>query len=547
MAGGKETPRQKMIGMMYLVLTALLALNVSSTVIEKFIFLNESLERANVEAEQRNVQILEAMRESVEEKGNKPEDVAVIEHADELRAKTDALVDSLEGYKEKFIEETGGYEEGFEGNRLHIKGKTNYDGVGHYMMPEEEGGQGHGENMRKMLNDYREFVIKTMKENQAPDRVLEHFDNLTPDADEDPVYKEDPNQQGKKWSQLAFEYSPTHAGLATVSELQADVLSFETRGLDYLQTRTGLKEIVFDDIKAMVNPESKYVVSGNKYSAEMFIAASAKAVKPEMSYNGNPIEVSDGVGKVEFVANLSGGENVGNGVKKKTFTAAIKVPTAAGDTTFSNTIEYFVVKPAIVVSSNTAVSLYRSCANEVRVDVPGLTGNYNPTFSGSGAQFIPGGGAGELNIVPSSRARKVTMVVRNAGQELGTKEFGVKEVPAPTIVAKDARGNTIEPDKPIPTSTRGIRVDAIADKDFAQGHPKDARFAVTQGEASLLSGGLVRQKIPFRNGRLNLSSIASRVRKGDVLVIKIQRVIRRNFQDKNENFPKFNKTVTVTY
>jgi len=54
---------------MYLVLTALLALNVSSTVIEKFIFLNESLERANRDAEKRNVQILEAMKESVEEKG----------------------------------------------------------------------------------------------------------------------------------------------------------------------------------------------------------------------------------------------------------------------------------------------------------------------------------------------------------------------------------------------------------------------------------------------------------------------------------------------
>ena len=59
MAGGKETPRQKMIGMMYLVLTALLALNVSSTVIEKFIFLNDSLERANAEAEGRNGEIFQ--------------------------------------------------------------------------------------------------------------------------------------------------------------------------------------------------------------------------------------------------------------------------------------------------------------------------------------------------------------------------------------------------------------------------------------------------------------------------------------------------------
>ncbi|MEP5233869.1 MAG: gliding motility protein GldM, partial [Cyclobacteriaceae bacterium] len=59
MAGGKETGRQKMVGMMYLVLTALLALNVSSTVIDKFVFLNDSLVRANNETEERNVAILQ--------------------------------------------------------------------------------------------------------------------------------------------------------------------------------------------------------------------------------------------------------------------------------------------------------------------------------------------------------------------------------------------------------------------------------------------------------------------------------------------------------
>jgi gliding motility-associated protein GldM len=487
------------------------------------------------------------MRKSVEEKGGKKADMEVIADADELRAKTMEVFKGLEEYKEKFIEETGGYIEGHEGDSHHIVGKTDYDGVGHYMMPEEEGGQGHGEQMRKLLNDYRDFVMNLMKENKATEATLEQFHNLTMDADEDPVYKEDPNQKGKKWSQLAFEYSPTHAGLATVSELQADILSFETKGLDWLQTRTGLSEIVFDEIKAMVNPVSKYVVSGNKYEAEMFIAASASAANPIMKYNGSPLQVNGGVGKVEFTANLNGGEDVGNGVKRKTFTAEITVPTAGGDTTFANTIEYFVVKPAIVVSSNSAVSLYRNCANEVRVDVPGLTGNYNPTFSGSGAQFIKAGGAGELNIVPASSSRKVVMKVSNAGQELGTKEFGIKEVPAPTIVAKLPNGQTCEPDQPIPTATRGLTINAIADSDFANGHEKDARFAVTQGEASLLSGGLVRQKIPFTNGRLNLSGIASRVRKGDILVIKIQRVIRRNFQGNNENFPKFTKTVTVTY
>lgn len=71
MAGGKETPRQKMIGMMYLVLTALLALNVSSTVLDKFAFINQSLERANSESLERNARTIEGMKGAAKDKGNK--------------------------------------------------------------------------------------------------------------------------------------------------------------------------------------------------------------------------------------------------------------------------------------------------------------------------------------------------------------------------------------------------------------------------------------------------------------------------------------------
>lgn len=531
---------------MYLVLTALLALNVSSTVIDKFIFLNASLERANAEAEERNVQILEGMRSAVEDKGSKPEDMAVIRSADELRAKTAEVMKQLEDYKLQFIDITGGYEEGHDKDRMHIVGKTDYDGVGNYMMPAEEGGEGHGQVLIDLLDQHREFVIKVLTDNKASDEVTMHIGDLTRDAEEDPVYMHDVNQEGKKWAQLAFEYSPTHAGMATVSELQASILGYETRGLDYLKTRTGMKEIIFDDIKAMVMPVSKYVISGSKYEAEMFIAASSKSTQPTMKYNGTPIDVDpSGVGKVEFVANLAGGTRDSGGAVKKSFLAEITVATAGGDTTYSNTIEYYVVEPAIVITSNTAVSLYRNCANEVRVDVPGLTSNYNPVFGGSGAQLITGK-AGEVNIVPNSNARKVVLSVSNAGQKIGDKEFSVKEIPAPEIQVK-LGNNEVTPNQPIPTGTPALRVDAVADKDFADGHPKDARFVVLQGEASLLSGGLVRKKIPFRNGQLDLRSVSANVRKGDALVIEIQRVGRRNFQDKDENFPKFQRFVTVTY
>ena len=238
MAGGKETPRQKMIGMMYLVLTALLALNVSTTVLDKFAFINQSLEQANGETQTRNGQTVVGMKESVKEKGNRPDDLKIVAAAEELRAKTQELISSLEESKETFISITGGYEEGGK-DRMHIKGKTNYDKVGHYMMPKEEGGDGNGEVMQAQLNGYADYIKDLLKKNGAKDNELAKYDKLAVDADEDPYWKKDPNQKGKKWSQLSFHDSPTHAALATVSEFQANVLGYETAAMDFLKEATG--------------------------------------------------------------------------------------------------------------------------------------------------------------------------------------------------------------------------------------------------------------------------------------------------------------------
>ena len=95
MAAAKETPRQKMIGMIYLVLTALLALNVSSTVLDKFAFINESLQRANAETTARNISTIGRMKESVEERGNREEDLRVIADVEALRARTGQVFQTL--------------------------------------------------------------------------------------------------------------------------------------------------------------------------------------------------------------------------------------------------------------------------------------------------------------------------------------------------------------------------------------------------------------------------------------------------------------------
>ncbi|MEM9328835.1 MAG: gliding motility protein GldM, partial [Bacteroidota bacterium] len=321
MAGGKETPRQKMIGMMYLVLTALLALNVSSTVIDKFVFINESLKRANDETSQRNTETLRSLEKSVEETGNREADLAVVKVAEDLRAQTDKAVTELTKFKVAFIEETGNYEEGhepeYEGDSRHLKGKTDYDAVGHYMMSEAEGGQGHGEELKKVLDSYVDNVKSELAKLGVDQEELSHFEKLALDANDHPIYMHDNNQKNKKFAELEFSSSPTPAGIATISEFQSRLLGYETRALDILRKKVGAGDLKFDQIIPMVRPESKYVAAGATYRAEMFIAASSSGVTPKMSYDGKEIEVnSSGFGQVEFTATPGQYDKNGNALKK---------------------------------------------------------------------------------------------------------------------------------------------------------------------------------------------------------------------------------------
>ncbi|MEP0366543.1 MAG: gliding motility protein GldM [Cyclobacteriaceae bacterium] len=545
MAGGKETGRQKMVGMMYLVLTALLALNVSSTVIDKFVFLNDSLVRANNETEERNVAILQNIKKAVDDSGSRPEDVKVMEVAEELRAETDRVMKELLVVKEAMIDVTGGYLEGFKaeytGDAKNLVGKTDYDKVGNYMMPVEEGGEGHGEELKELLNSYAEFVKSKLESLGAEEGELTHIKPIALDADEDPVYSQDPNQQGKVFADLAFHSSPTPAGLATVSEFQSRVLGYETRGLDFLSGKVGAGDLKFDVIVPMVKPESKYVAAGSKYSAKMFIAASSSGVTPTMQYNKKDIDVdASGQGLVEFTASAKSYDK--EGLSRQTYTADITVNTGRGDTTFSTEIEYFVVKPVIQIQSQSVNALYLNCGNKLDVQVPALGTSYNPSFSAKNGNAYKGTEKGQVTIVPNSM-KEVTLNVSSNGNAVGSRSFAVRRIPQPSIKAYTAQGE-VNMKTGISAKSPRLQLRVIPDESFQQFLPDDAKFRIAQAEVTLVSGGIGRVTLPVGE-QINLGQIAAQARKGDQLVIEIKRVQRQNFKKDVEDFAVTTRFINI--
>lgn len=548
MAGGKETPRQKLIGMMYLVLTALLALNVSSTVIDKFVFLDDSLVRANSVSKERNGQIVTGIVKTVDETGNRPEDLKVVKAAQEIHAKTDELIKELTDLKVELINESGGYESEKEpeypGDAKYLMGKTDYSTVGHYMMPIEEQGKGHGTELKEKLNAYPEYIKSVLTTLKVEESDLAAYAPIALNADEDPVYSADVNQKGKSFADLAFSDSPTPAGLATISEFQSRILSYETRALDLLSKKVGAGDISFDVIFPMVNPESKYVAAGTKYSAKMFISASSSGVVPTMTYNGNSIAVDEkGQGLVEFTATAK--DYDANGMARLTYKAAIKVPMPGGrDTTFVEDIEYFVVKPTIQIQSTSVQALYLKCGNNLDVQVPQLGVAYAPSFTATNAATYPGASKGQVTIVPNSTT-KVTLNVSSSGNFIGSQDFAVRRIPAPTIAVFTDAG-PVDLKNGISAKTPKLYLRALADESFQQFLPEDAKFRVAEAQITLVSGGIGRTTITTNGDVATLNAIASQARKGDQLSIEIKKVQRQNFRKEVEDFPNFNRFINIS-
>ncbi len=507
MAGQKETPRQKMIGMMYLVLTALLALNVDSAVLERFQLINGTLEnqiRTNI---QRNNATVSNIAATVEEKGNRKDDLEVLAMAREVRKKTDEIINYMDALKDSIVIYTGGMDEDSS-----LVGAKDMDKMATYMINQKRGFE-----LQKRLNDYSSWISQV---------AGKQFQPLALDGKEDPYWSKFPNQRDKNFPQLMFEMVPTAAGLASISQLEGQLLDYEEETLGILSRRVGAKDIAFDKIVPMVLPESQVVAAGAKYTAKMFIAASASGITPTMKLNGSPIPVdAEGFGKVEFTAKAD--KYDANGQQKKTFTAEISI----GDQTFKEQITYIVARPVITIQSASVQALYRNCGNELNVQVPALGASYNPSFRVKGGAAL-GGKGGKVTIVPT--APKVELSVYSNGTYIGTQTFRVKQIPKPDLVLKE--GSTeIDLKRGVTKVPRTLTLEAVPDPDFKEFLPKDARYRVTKWEITLARGARPVDIIRATSPKANLSSFVSKARAGDRIVVQAMEVQRMNFRGEKEN------------
>ncbi|MBS1486228.1 MAG: hypothetical protein JST43_01470 [Bacteroidetes bacterium] len=503
MAGGKETPRQKMIGMMYLVLTALLALNVSAAIIEKFAILNTTLEELVSDDRDKNIAKLAAIEKST---SADPKVLDAIDRAKKVRELTKSTIEYLDAVKKEL--KTGSDKKLLEGENL-IQNQNNPEEV---MLNET---RATGKDYEKKLKDYVKSLNDIMK-------LQKPFGKLNKKAEDFDEFKNDKKQETKNFLQFSFEGTPLMAALAMVSQKQTDVLEYEATALDSLNRIT--KGVVFevDQLVPMVQAETNSVVAGNYYEGDLFVAGSASGISPTMFKDGQTLQLEDKdvglsskvkMGKIKFLASAS---NYVDGVAKMSYKVKINIP---GRAPLDRSIDYKVIRPVAVFGSAAAATLYRDCGTEVNVNIQGLTDLSSldlsiPAEQGKAYKLGPG----KFAILPTRAQCNVNVLL--GGQSIGTNKFETQDAPMP--IAKVLAGpNTIDIAKGVPAGTASVRIEPeIIDQIFAKNNNRDNKYFVS-GLIMQINGG---SPITIRSGTIPLSQY--NVRKGDnisVSQVQVQR------------------------
>ena len=527
MAGKNETPRQKMIGMMYLVLTALLALQVSSSILQKFMLLNNSLEAANGSATEKNVNAVRSIKEAVAKSSNPALYSDVLSKADKVRELANSMIGELDKLKQEVIDAGGGLNE--QGN---IKNMSEEEKVAILMVGGNKNGKAYA--LKNQLNKY----VDNLKSLADPGTVLAP---LALDGKDDPSAKQFKEQAGKDFAEFNFAQTPVPAALAVLSQKQAEVRRYENTILDQLAAKVGAKEVKFDKIFGMVSAKSNTVVAGTPFEAEMFIAASSSAITPRMSFNGAGYPVKDGKAQIRFIA--QGGSYDANGLSKRSYTGSITYNDPSGGMkTIPVTGEYFVAKPTYNIESGTLPPLYLGCANRLSIQSAGLGSLWNPSFSAEGADIIPGGARGKITIVPNSA--KVALNIVNAGNKLGTENFRVQRVPKPEV-AIYGNGSPIDEKRGASASgLRTLQIRAEADESFKNFNPDDAQFRISEVVVYLARGSRRVDQVTLSGGG-SIAGLAQQAQPGDRYVVEVKGCQRKNFRGNIENVNLGNPIRTI--
>lgn len=382
MAGQQETPRQKMIGMMYLVLTALLALNISKDILDAFVIVNESL-AASSETTGKKMNALYtdfdlAMAIDSEKVGQ------YWERSQQAREKAQELNAFIDSVKTTLISKTEKVDRSVADTMSigSLSKKDDYDIPTNILVGEkEDGSAGLANVLKTKIAEYQSSMRELLSESdkQFFNERIDLSDRKLADAT-------------STWETNNFYHTPLVASLVILSKLQMDVADVEYDVVSKLYRSFNKKDFFFDTIAATVLPQSNYVLLGEEYQSDIIVAAYSTTRSPKVRIG----KLNEDANELVSMEDTCLTEN-GKGIFRKrttsegifTYEGMVDLVNSEGETqSYPFRSEYIVARPSLVVSPTKMNVLYRGIENPVDISVPGVPSeNIIATISG-GHQLI---------------------------------------------------------------------------------------------------------------------------------------------------------------
>ncbi|GAA5221424.1 type IX secretion system motor protein PorM/GldM [Membranihabitans marinus] len=408
-----KEPRQLMINIMYLVLTAMLALNVSAEIFNAFKVVDKGLKKSNDILDVNNSHL----PPEIAKLARKKDELAVYaertkpvqEISKEFSTYVDEIVDHM-------IEETGGYLE--DGS---LKGYKNKDITTRFLVNEGKGDELE-QKIAGLEEQFLQFIDPEDRERLAGEINLEI----------DESWKE---TEKMSWADFNFRQMPLLATLPIFSKIKNDVKSAEATVLNYLMNKVGGEDIVFDKFQVVMQAKKGYVIKGEPFEADFFLSSSASAntnTKIDVAVNGQNLPVNDGV--ATFRSNTSS-----TGVKDINASITVTNPITGEKTTYSNSFTYEVGERSASVSADKMNVLYVGVDNPLSITASGISSNdLKVAGSGSGIKLAKTA-VGKYNATVSAQGG-AKIVLSGGGLAPTTYEFRTKLIPDPIATLSGVPG-----------------------------------------------------------------------------------------------------------
>ncbi|MDH3649818.1 MAG: gliding motility protein GldM [Saprospiraceae bacterium] len=437
MAIPKE-PRQLMINIMYLVLTALLALNVSAEIFNAFKVVDQGLVTSNRSLDDQNSKLPEIIKERAKKKKELEVYAERVEPARQYSQELSTYIDEI---VELLIDEAGD-KDGVVGDGDYaevqgvqeLKGKKDKDVTTRLLVDEQRGAE-----LKEKILEYREHFLELIDEEDKETFSKE----ISLAIDDESWKKSKKKRKNASWEAFNFRQMPLAATMPIFTKFKNDAKATEAAVLNYLMGKVGGEEIVLDKFTVVSAPKKSYIINGETFETEVFLSASAGASSNtgiSIRVNGSPVRVD-----AEGVARWS---SPARGVGVKTYTADITVTNPVTDetVTYKKSFEFEVGERSVTVSPTKMNVFYIGVDNPVEVSAAGVSSNnIKVNMSGAGGGSIKRGPSGTFIVNVSKQTRKDEFAKVNVSAPgiSVSKDFRVKRIPDPVPTLSGKPGGSM--------------------------------------------------------------------------------------------------------